>query len=297
MTQTPPTFPTKKSHHKPRRSAGPAPLPPTAPESTAPPPPDPTPHKAAAVIPPTEAAEPLPMAETLTEEEQKTLIEAGVPLTPSPIPAAAIPLSSTEQALLRRMKAAVSEPAPTKMPRPAMPEKIVSMPLPPWAQGPRGTPPQERVLPPSGQDPRTVPSVSTAPTRLRYLESPASLPRQVRLQALLAAMSTSGLRYLTTWPREAQQLIYTLNDRLIIDRFADLVPAVNALCLGANMDLRSPAAAGTIAKIAAGILAIWAWNEYIKIAVTVDRAAAAPIAAPIGAGAGAAGQTTKFLQE
>jgi hypothetical protein len=105
------------------------------------------------------------------------------------------------------------------------------------------------------------------------LETPASLPRQVRLQALLAAMSTSGLRYLTTWPRESQQLLYTLNDRLVIDQFADLVPAVEALCFAANMDLRSPAAAGTIAKIAAGILAIWSWNAYIKAAVAVDKTA------------------------
>jgi hypothetical protein len=201
----------------------------------------------------------------LTEEEQKTLIEAGIPLTPSPTPVAAIPLSSTEQALLRRMRAAVSEPEPdpAKTPNPAMPEKVV--PIPP--------PPMGRVLPPQSRDPRTAPPVSTAPTRLRYLETPASLPRQVRLQALLAAMSTSGLRYLTTWPREAQQLLYTLNDRLVIDRFADLVPAVEALCFAANMDLRSPAAAGTLAKIAAGILAIWTWDAYTTAAVAVDKAA------------------------
>jgi len=252
------------SHHKAKQ-----PLPPTAPEPIAPPPPAPTPPPAAVAVP----AEPLPVEETLTEEEQKTLIEAGIPslnLTSSPTPAAVVPLSSTEQALLRRMKAAVSEPepGPAKTPNPAMPEKIVPLPLPP-----RVTPPQERVLPPQSQDPRTVPPVSTVPTRLRYLETPASLPRQVRLQALLAAMSTSGLRYLTTWPRESQQLLYTLNDRLVIDQFADLVPAVEALCFAANMDLRSPAAAGTIAKIAAGILAIWSWDVYTKAAVAVDKAA------------------------
>jgi len=217
--------------------------------------------------------------ETLTEEEQKTLIEAGIPslnLTSSPTPAAVVPLSATEQALLRRMKAAVSEPepGPAKTPNPAMPEKIVPLPL-PTAREPRVPPPsgRGRVLPPQSQDPRTAPPVSTVPTRLRYLETPASLPRQVRLQALLAAMSTSGLRYLTTWPREAQQLLYTLNDRLVIDQFADLVPAVEALCFAANMDLRSPAAAGTIAKIAAGILAIWTWDAYTKAAVAVDKTA------------------------
>ena len=236
------------SHHKAKPS-----LPPTAPEPTAPPPPAPTPP-AAAAPPPTED---LPIEETLTEEEQKTLTEAGVPPTPSPAPVSAVPLSPTEQALLRHMRAAVPQP------NPAMPEKIV--PLPPPAAG------EPKVLPPQSQDPRTAPPVSTAPTRLRYLETPASLPRQIRLQALLAAMSASGLRYLTTWPRESQQLLYVMNDRLVIDRFADLVPAVDALCFAAGMDLRSPAAAGAIAKIAAGILAIWSWDAYIKAAVAVDK--------------------------
>jgi hypothetical protein len=66
-------------------------------------------------------------------------------------------------------------------------------------------------------------------------------------------------------------MLYALNDHLVVNRFADLVPAVDALCFAANMDLRSPAAAGAIAKIAAGILAIWTWDEYIKAAIIINK--------------------------